>query len=365
MKMRAFSILICAAMIFSLTACGDSGKTNAELPAMGGEAPMTQQTDEQPADLPEAPETEPEANESEETEPEAPETEVAGPKDPKDILYEKLLSLSFEDGTVYDENGMTVTCEGIEDYFEPADSSMRGAILTLNVSNQNPDNKQMFFEIQDVHWNGLAYTASNYWDYSTRGLKSGSEDKAYIYFSIYGVYGEYSAYEPLEESLNGLGIDISQYPIETVTIRYRVMVGSDSEWEERTAVLKTNEYQDGDFTKYLGEKVGSLTDSGNEYDLYVKNLSPGIIASLILTSDVKAEEYPTPWVYVNGEYMGVAYAINDERIQEAYPGAASLIYHMTDTDDELRKENEIPNDEPIEIQLDFGNGQSFTVYSAN
>ena len=77
MKTRALSIILCAVMIFSLTACGDSGNAEPEQPAVGGQTAETVeqngQTDEQTAD---SAHTEPETTEPEETEPETTEPSV-------------------------------------------------------------------------------------------------------------------------------------------------------------------------------------------------------------------------------------------------------------------------------------------------
>ena len=404
MKMRALSIILCAAMIFSLTACGDSENAEPEQPAIGGQTAETVeqngQTDEQTADSahtePEATEpaeSEPEVTGPEETEPAETEPEETEPQTPEEMFKERLLSLSFEDGTIYNENGVTVTCSGFDaDRVETWCRSEEEPVLWFDVSNQNPDNKKLNFYIESVDSvfvNDRDYPiyakfehdpAYGSGDYCT--VEAGSESPAAIRLS--GVDNLIKNYINVA---NLLDVDVADFPIETITIKYQIQVGSDSEYELRSATLKTSEYKDGDFTKYLGEKIQTVTmeeiEMFPDVDVYKKQTDDGIVISLVAADN--GEKYGTMEgsvdVMLNGKRVDDSYNFNCKQIDGNYDnsGAVSVpdipaggwgvIFKMSKTDDEIRKMYEIPNSEPLEIALNLTPDLSFektvVIYTSN
>ena len=467
MRKRALSIILCVAMVISVTACGGGGKTDPEPPANDGETRQTVgQVDEQPEEPTEPAEevTEP-AEEPNEPEPTASPEELseeemefreifwygyiqnvlnehdAGISDdeifaeidswqsfekddgravfpqmikdyfPKmteefdtlsdeekgncygidpftasDILSVNLKdayndfetrkadylekynageqskelafsSIEVQDNIVFDENGVTITYTGAV-----LSDDNKHLNFGFHITNNNPDNKRATVILKCASINGILFMTDGRRDYGTGDFDILVGEEKDMEFEKPGYVDDYIAELPL------LGESIETLPIETLSFLYTVKIGKDADEEVKLTELKTTKYNESDSNGLFGTCVAKGHDEKSEgISVYVKSGDFGVTAIAVSTRDytnINYFEYDVPYssavslsfngnVYNETPEHGITYSGS---FLTVYPGGSVILCSMNMTDDiiqNLRREYEVGNSEPVEITLNY------------
>lgn len=239
-----------------------------------------------------------------------------------------LVQVSDSDSVIFSENGSEVRFTGF--------TLEEGRIfVNFHVSNQNLDNKKLYFSLQGA--------AANYTD-----LGVGPDTN--INEVIAGEELDLSLLVPtniFQSTLDALGLTVQATPIEVLTFRYKVQVGSDGEQVEKTAELKTAQYQGLTLESFLGAQVGTLSIGNFSANVYAKTTDTGVVAFAV--NNVAFDMEKAFYAYVNGKE---AKGLNERNVSTISQDGAVQIFFMTaKADDELRREYEIGSSDPLEIAV--------------
>ena len=186
-----------------------------------------------------------------------------------------------------------------------------------------------------------------------------------------GYVDDYIAELPL------LGESIETLPVETLSFLYTVKIGKDAEEEVKLTELKTTKYNESDINGLFGTCVAEgKDDKGSEgVAVYVKSGDFGVTATAVSTRDytnINYFEYDVPYaanvsLSFNGNVYTGAFGMSPDDMAKTgiigyvpsatvYPGGAVILCSMNMTDDiiqNLRREYEVGNSEPVEISLNY------------
>ncbi len=257
----------------------------------------------------------------------------------EDMTYDSL-DITVDDPILYDENGVRLSFDTIKK--DVGDEDM----ISFRLENNNPDNKKAIIENMSVNLNGLVPGSQG-----QVTVNSGESADVVIYTSI----------NDLKTILEKL--DVTDMPIETVGVCFDIKVGSESEPTRICKVLKTGNYNENDMNTLYGEYATSAELTRRDdfmltapVDFYLKENSHGGITLVVLN---KSEYSLNPdWltVYANGNSLNSfdGYYISDE----LFPNSIGF-YRVDMTVDEIRKANEIGNNEQMTISVKSNNTGSY------
>lgn len=276
-----------------------------------------------------------------------------------DTAAEAFPAIQFTgDSMIYKENG-------VEFYYTGCTVEGGEVRFQFHVSNQNPDNKKVFIAFSSLSVNGLEFASTatfgvnknnTYNSAINNGLTVGEET------DIICTGRSPADYELL---LSRLGETVVTMPIETVTIGCSIKVGSNSEAEEKTVEFKTTLYHEGDLDGLFGTYVGSVSDRGQNVDIYAKHGEFGITAVAVNTGDQACSDFL--YANINGKRDNGLNQIHHRvgmlmGTTIVSPNGAEIVFYTDVTDEQLRKENEIGNSELLEISIDYC-GANVVIYS--
>lgn len=285
-----------------------------------------------------------------------------------------IFNLSIEDPVFYNENGVTLTFDGFEN------RTIYDRVLKIKVENNNPDNKKVCVQIHHVAINNmLSYSWESEWQLDNE------DDEGFL---LAGESGEITVssiqYHP---SISGTDImfyewqqerlEIPDDKVHTVGIYFNIQIGTDGEGEERTAILKTKNYEEGYLESYYGDYVTSVEvptrmesylwnyegvsakdyninmDGKGIVDIYKKNTESGIVFVLKNTDEELIYDYSIRFL-VNGEDITEVNDKADNAYVNLLMGNGGIdIYEVAATAGEIRSAFEIGNDVPLELAMRF------------
>lgn len=276
-----------------------------------------------------------------------------------DTAAEAFPAIQFTgDSMIYNENG-------VEFYYTGCTVEGGEVRFHFHVSNQNPDNKKVFIAFSSLSVNGLEFASTatfgvnknnTYNSAINNGLTVGEET------DIICTGQSPANYELL---LSRLGETVVTTPIETVVIGYSIKVGSNSEAQEKTVEFKTSLYHEGDLDGLFGTYVGSVSDRGQNIDIYAKQGEFGITAVAVNTGDQACADFL--YTNINGQRNNSLNQIHHTvgvlmGTTTVSPNGAEIIFYTDVSDGELRKQYEIGNSELLEISIDYF-GSTVVIYS--
>ncbi|MBR0093411.1 MAG: hypothetical protein IJP92_17120 [Lachnospiraceae bacterium] len=277
-----------------------------------------------------------------------------------DTPQKALADIRVPDPVLFDQDGVRVTFDGCT---TDGEDVMSHAAFLFTVENNNPDNKKFFLGMKAFGVNGIVlenigslHTDTGGW-YEYDGLESGET----LHLKAEAQYGL-----TLARACDALGIAAADFPIETVTFVFDARVGSDNEFERMNVVCKTEAWQNESFRNAFGEYAGTISNHAHydvltELDVYGKMDDKGLMAVLCPSKELgdpfAIGDYPeTSWISfaVNGKQAYPTAGLGEEGgwtdTAYLYPGFV-YVTRLYLTEDELRKQLEIGNSEPMEIQL--------------
>ncbi len=274
-------------------------------------------------------------------------------------------SIEVQDNIVFDENGVTITYTGAV-----LSDDNKNLNFGFHITNNNPDNKRATVMLKCASINGILFMTDGRRDYGTGDFDILVGEEKDMEFEKPGYVDDYIAELPL------LGESIETLPVETLSFLYTVKIGKDAEEEAKLTELKTTKYNESDINGLFGTCVAEGHDEKSEgVAVYVKSGDFGVTATAVSTRDytnINYFEYDVPYaanvsLSFNGNvYTGIYGMAPDELSKTGltysaasatvYPGGAVILCNMNITDDiiqNLRREFEIGNSEPVEITLDY------------
>ena len=265
-------------------------------------------------------------------------------------------SIEVLNNVIFDENGVKITYTGAE-----MSDDNKYLNFSFHITNNNPDNKRATVMLKCASINGILFMTDGRRDIGNGDFDILVGEEKDIEFEKQGAIEDYIAKLPL------LGESIETLPVETLSFVYTVKIGKDADEEVRLAELKTTKYNESDLDGLFGTCVAEGHDEESEgISVYVKSGDFGITAIAISTRDHTDSYFEFDVLYtanVSLSFNGNAYNMTPEHgityagpSLTAYPGTATILFSMNMTDDilqNLRREFEIGNSEPIEITLDY------------
>ena len=237
----------------------------------------------------------------------------------------------FENVLLFEKDGVTITMT---------------APGVIEFANDNPDNQKAFLSPSAAQLNGiqLNYTILDSeelavgerveftWDYDSRGFSPSFSETIVEYAS-----------------------SLSQMPLQELRLQFSLSIGSESESVAYTRTVRLTSYSEESLKALRGDAIGeySLIDGGepairiyrlqdgNYFAYAIENISDERVHTLF--GDISFH-----WL-VNGENLPSSIHSIDSRMDLA-PGAIQLIQLQANAQD-LRRECEIPNSEPVELTL--------------
>lgn len=250
------------------------------------------------------------------------------------------IEISAADRVMYHENGVEITFTGCT-------ISSDRVNFNFHVSNQNPDNKKVSLYFSDISINRLIIAKAS-GDRGLDGLTSGEE--ADVVCTRY--------LNQLTRLLEKFGETVETMPIETLTFKYSLQIGSDSEKEQQRAELKTALYREGDIEALWGDYVGSFPKEGENIDIYAKSGDFGVVAVAVnVGASPRIVSFTT---CINGKKAAKLNETDDTLSFD--PGDSQIIFSTPKTDEEIRKEYEVGNSELLQITFEYFD-TSVVVYS--
>ena len=328
---RKIATALCTTLsvMFLLVGCG-AGKEEQQMPSSNEETEATITPSEKPS--------EPESGEESELEDleiqgEVPDEDANSEADVNPLLFE------IENPVIYDAEGVTVT---IDEWNLEGDSMK----LTCSITNNNPDNKKVTFSASAV--------IDNYSDAGNLSFKNivvGENDIQVAKGSLYG-------YFKFKEN-----IGTESLPIESLSLYYKVQVGSDGETVLGHTVFKNPEITEDNFQKVYGDRIGEFEIDQNHdgipdipYEVYQKHIEKN---NYTLITIKPANDSDNNDLFM--DYWNAGVFINDigDRPVRTVDGnetffvrsETKMYCYLFDTPENIRKEFEISNDVPLEGNL--------------
>ena len=274
-------------------------------------------------------------------------------------------SIEVQDNILYDENGVKITYTGAE-----VSEDNKYLNFSFHISNQNSDNKKATVMLKSASINGILFMIDERRDLGNGDFDILAGEEKDMEFEKSGYIDDYTAKLPL------LGESIDTLPVETLSFLYTIKIGKDAEEEVKLAELKTTKYNDGDLNGLFGTCVAEGHDEkSNGISVYIKTGDFGVTATAVSARDytnINYFEYDVPYssnvsLSFNGNVYTGTFGMSPDELTKTgltysvasatvYPGSAALLCSMNLTDDiiqNLRREYEVGNSEPIEITLDY------------
>ncbi len=248
---------------------------------------------------------------------------------------------------VYDKDGVLIQLEGWHVDEEG------NAIATLSIQNDNPENKR--FSITNNN-----NDASNHVVMSFNGISIGGVS----YTIAHRVEGEHKDDREIisgekrtmelkirNDNLDSFFIstktDITTQPLQWYDLRLNVKLGSDGKDEVIESIFYTKDYNESVFTDnvYYGNKIGSAVLDGEEVDVYCREETDAIYLTLLVDSD-NGVSVDGVNLFVKDEYLENESVVGIKQLRKNYAKAMKI-----KTIDEIRRDHEIGNDEPIYLLI--------------
>ncbi|MBE5894068.1 MAG: hypothetical protein E7285_00205 [Lachnospiraceae bacterium] len=270
-----------------------------------------------------------------------------------DTAVKAFTNLNVTNNVIFNENGVSLTF----DSFDEANT------MFLTLENNNDSNKKVFLYINDIYVNGinitpeytsLRYLAENDIRMPFTELETGNSTQLCF---------ENLNYDLVEEVYGKLGTDYNNSPFETIQIDYQIQIGTGEEAITNSIVIQTDNYNSDSFSSLFGEHFTTLeiteeytTDivvaetygrfSDTNAVFYIEGITPG----------TGNGETRIGYFFINNVELAnntdyTMYYLND--------GLLLIINH---SEDELRRQCEIGNDEPLNVILDM-NFVQYTIFT--
>lgn len=269
-----------------------------------------------------------------------------------DTIEKALTNISMADNTIFSENGVTFTY----DYYDAKTQKM---FFTLE--NNNDSNKKVFLHIDSIYINGVEIFDEYVHLYNASGVgraEDGIENGNTVQFSYnVGTLGN------IDKLYTNLGTNYIDSPFETVQFDYEIQIGSNSDWVYDSALMQTTLYNSNSFSSLFGEHFTTL-EVTKEYTTEVN-----VVETYGKFSDT------TCVFYVKGITSGAGEGetrIGDLLMNESkltnntdytmYNLSDGVLFIVNRSEDELRKQCEIGNDEPLNVNLDM-NFALYTIFT--
>lgn len=336
---RKIATVLCTALsaVFLIAGCGGEKEAPQVTPS-NEETQATVTPSEKPAEP--DPEEESEAEDIEIQE-EVPDEDTSSEADNSPFLFE------IENPVIYDAEGVTITMDewkSEEDYEDRM-------TWTFSVTNNNPDNKKVSFSVYSIYIDNFEVTSGEFsLDVSNLSVGEtvtrGREWYVYDYFSFKEM------------------IDTVSLPMESLSLYYTVQIGSDGEQVPGVAYFKNPELSKDDFVKVYGNKIDEVDIStSHSLEVYKKHIEKNgyTLITLKLVGDYdENNRFVVGWldgcnIYINdkltkslkGAYGYGIYGF-EGGLRNRYGDDSKIMCLVYDTPENIRKENEISNDVPLE-----------------
>ena len=332
--------LLSCFLCFSLCGCG---KEEASIPNEPiEELPETASEVEEVEFEEEAPEHEETTNE------EVPSSEIS-----EEELYANPSGMidNVDDKIIFNDGGVSIEF----DKFTIDES--QGDRLSFTVKNDNPDNKKVILSNPMVNLNGLCSSGreiivNGTGDYSIEVLNGDT-------VSCSVIYGHDSYKNVLDQ------LDCPNMPIETINIALYVAIGSDSNPVCVKKTMKTDDFNETDMQNLFGTLVGSTSMPGANttdevpVDVYYKENSSGGNTAILVNKGDDTFSWDGLGLYVKDRLLVAPNVYGD-------PGPlGSLVLRNDETDDDIRRANEISNNDKLKIVVNscyyIGMQEGFTL----
>lgn len=257
---------------------------------------------------------------------------------------------NLKDNTVYDKDGIKITIASIDKFK-----------CQIAVENNNPDNKQIVFELENLALNGVFEQQYS----SQEQLKAGEISNIVIDFkSNNEVSEEKTLFEKMQDVYRFLGED--NMDVLTVGVDFVLQIGNEnSVTEYKSVTLLTDKCSNmDDLKKYYGEKVDSVDESklkeleeggDKTFDVYIKK-SPkdSDVYSVVFVgtgdSDSPSGHLDMNVLRINGKEVSFS-RVNDKNGNPTIIGKGWIDVYTYNLDpDTIRADHEIPNDKEINVE---------------
>ena len=257
---------------------------------------------------------------------------------------------NLKDNTVYDKDGIKITIDSIDKLK-----------CQITVGNNNPDNKQIRFELSNLAFNGVfeqQYSGSEQ-------LKVGESRNIEIKFKDeLAINDEKTLFEKMQDVYSFLGED--NMDVLTVGVDFVLQIGNnDSVTEYKSVTLLTDKCSDADdLKKYYGEKVDSVDESklkeledggAQTFDVYIKK-SPkdpdvySVVFAGTSDSDSPSGHLDMNLLRINGKETNLQ-CVNKNNGNPTIIGKGWIDVYTYNLDpDTIRADYEIPNDKEINVE---------------
>lgn len=246
--------------------------------------------------------------------------------------------LKLEQNTLYNEGGVTITYDGCE----TADYAGSTTVYFTLVNN-NPDNKKVSFGLNSMNVNGIAL--------SPKGALYAESVESGKTVSMNGVLSLNS----VDKVMEVLGTNIAETPIQTVGFDFSVRIGSNSDVEFKSAILEAIPHADVDMESLFGNYITSVEVEGSlapsTVDIYAKWDERGLV--VVLKTDDCHETSLQPYVSLQANEISLNAEDLTGKYKVIYPSGYLLLY-VNATEDEMRRQCEIGNSEPLCITMRIG-----------
>ena len=190
--------------------------------------------------------------------------------------------------------------------------------------------------------NSLVLNGINIYASVSREAKAGDSNNAE--FNISNYVNDYA------NTLEQLDETVETVPVETIDCYYRVRIGSDGEWESGKVSFKTAAYKGGIYEKAYGDKIYETEVGDAKLDVFCKPAGDGYTVTVKSRGDVDIENWSA---YMNCK--GKSFSCNWYNGSGTLRSGTAFFAHFDKTAQDIRADYEIPNDEPLDLQLKFEN----------
>lgn len=284
-----------------------------------------------------------------------------------------VFNLNIDNPVVYSENGVTLTFDG----FEKDTSYENVNNIKIKVENNNPDNKKVYVEIHHVTINNMLSDEFVCYCEQENGeefVQAGESTMINVRHSMHlNSDDEYSMFYELQQDR----LEVPDNKIQTIGIYYNIRIGTDSEREERAAILNTSDYKEGYLESFYGDYVTSIEvptamhyymynyyecaepeaecninmDGKGIIEIYKKKTESGTVF-VLKNTDEEFINYNHSVMRVNGEDIRELNEAADNTFINMIMGNGGIaVFEFSASADEIRSAYEISNDVPLTLSL--------------
>ncbi len=274
-----------------------------------------------------------------------------------DTAEKAYTNLTISNNVIYNENGVSLTF----DSFEDKNDTDNHVTMHLTLSNNNDSNKKVFFDIQNLYVNGVKIANRPLLDYVTESgvfvpfteLENGNT----VQLQVGSITCDY-----LDNIYSKLGTGYMESPIETIQMDYMIQIGSNSESVYDSIVLQTANYNNDSFAALFGEhfttlEVPNTTDSNTSVlETY------GSFKDTFCVFAVRSETFENLRISQTNDLLMNGVELSNGKDYTMYELPDGALYIVNLSEDDIRKQCEIGNDEPLNVNLSI-NYIEYTIYT--